>query len=140
MANSNNTPVSINQLFDAIKDTAKEQIRTKTAGKSQKQLLIKKIASEKKEVVVSRDILVQGAEGDQELTIRINAEAEVKLAQIDAEYKELMESFNIYNVEVGEAAADAVMDKITAPIAPITRSATAGVKRLISNLTGIGEK
>jgi len=136
MANSNNTPTTVADLFDSIKDTAKEQIRNKTAGKSQKELLLKKIAQEKKEVKVSRDLLLKGAEDNKELQIRINAEAEIKLAQIDDNYKELLESFNMYTVEIGEATAEAVVDKITAPIAPATRTVTSGVKRLAKNLFG----
>lgn len=138
-ANQGDNMSNVQAIIDQATKTAQEKIANKTANKSARAVLIKEITKKKNLVNVTRSEALEN-QTDELVKLELNQHFDMEIKKIDVEYKPQLKALNIYKVEVTEAGAEALVDKITKPLAPATRGLASAFKRTKANLFGSSNK
>ena len=135
MSNST-TPKSIADLFSAKASQAAAERKAGTIKFSE----LKKAMKEKnKKITAINDqcyLVLQDVAGDELKELQVKQHAELEVAKIEAEYKEITEQYNLYNVETAEAVATVAVEKVTKHVAPVTRGISQAIRTAKKSLIG----
>jgi len=122
-ADNTRTSNTISDLFDAGNPVAREQIKTRTVRKSEKDLIIQQIKNEVNVIKVNRDNLLKTANGDKMLTHQINSEAKTRILALQIKFQPAIKNASIDVEAVGEALFSMGGEKVGAFVATPVKAA-----------------